>query len=132
MFMLYLLPSFLACPHLSRPSLRSPRERLPPAPYAHRNLYNTALIVRLVLTWFPNPPEFLVTPLSCVPGRGAGGALGQRGGRATAERKRVEGSRVMLDVFCWGLLPATPTCHPQPCLTPALPNRPCTPPQHCV
>eukprot|EP00198_Chlamydomonas_reinhardtii_P013492 XP_001702829.1 predicted protein [Chlamydomonas reinhardtii] len=31
-----------------------------------RNLYNTALIVRLVLTWFPNPPEFLVTPLSTV------------------------------------------------------------------
>ncbi|PNW75868.1 hypothetical protein CHLRE_12g557050v5 [Chlamydomonas reinhardtii] len=34
--------------------------------YNFLNLYNTALIVRLVLTWFPNPPEFLVTPLSTV------------------------------------------------------------------
>jgi YggT family protein len=28
------------------------------------NLYNSALIVRLVLTWFPNPPEVIVGPLS--------------------------------------------------------------------
>lgn len=27
-------------------------------------LYNSALIVRLVLTWFPNPPEAIVTPLA--------------------------------------------------------------------
>ncbi|KXZ44346.1 hypothetical protein GPECTOR_69g439 [Gonium pectorale] len=30
------------------------------------NLYNTALIVRLVLTWFPNPPEVIVSPLATV------------------------------------------------------------------
>ncbi|KAI8462621.1 MAG: YGGT family-domain-containing protein [Monoraphidium minutum] len=30
------------------------------------NLYNTALICRLVLTWFPNPPEAIVAPLSTV------------------------------------------------------------------
>ncbi|KAG2430491.1 hypothetical protein HXX76_010014 [Chlamydomonas incerta] len=34
--------------------------------YNFLNLYNTALIVRLVLTWFPNPPEPLVTPLATV------------------------------------------------------------------
>lgn len=28
------------------------------------NLYNSALIVRLVLTWFPNPPAFIEQPLS--------------------------------------------------------------------
>eukprot|EP00878_Enallax_costatus_P002114 GHUV01002282.1.p1 GENE.GHUV01002282.1~~GHUV01002282.1.p1 ORF type:complete len:198 (+),score=52.08 GHUV01002282.1:249-842(+) len=27
-------------------------------------LYNTALVVRLVLTWFPNPPQIIVGPLS--------------------------------------------------------------------
>lgn len=27
-------------------------------------LYNTALVVRLVLTWFPEPPAFIVGPLS--------------------------------------------------------------------
>eukprot|EP00879_Flechtneria_rotunda_P014228 GHRR01014865.1.p1 GENE.GHRR01014865.1~~GHRR01014865.1.p1 ORF type:complete len:151 (+),score=37.28 GHRR01014865.1:99-551(+) len=27
-------------------------------------LYNTALVVRLVLTWFPNPPSFIIGPLS--------------------------------------------------------------------
>lgn len=27
-------------------------------------LYNTALVVRLVLTWFPNPPQVIVGPLS--------------------------------------------------------------------
>ncbi|GIL45442.1 hypothetical protein Vafri_2684 [Volvox africanus] len=30
------------------------------------NLYNTALIVRLVLTWFPNPPAAIVNPLATV------------------------------------------------------------------
>eukprot|EP00197_Chlamydomonas_leiostraca_P013002 CAMPEP_0202865898 /NCGR_PEP_ID=MMETSP1391-20130828/6651_1 /ASSEMBLY_ACC=CAM_ASM_000867 /TAXON_ID=1034604 /ORGANISM="Chlamydomonas leiostraca, Strain SAG 11-49" /LENGTH=206 /DNA_ID=CAMNT_0049545789 /DNA_START=9 /DNA_END=629 /DNA_ORIENTATION=+ len=30
------------------------------------NLYNSALVVRLVLTWFPNPPEFIVQPLATV------------------------------------------------------------------
>lgn len=30
------------------------------------SLYNTALICRLVLTWFPNPPEFIVGPLSTI------------------------------------------------------------------
>lgn len=34
--------------------------------YNFVNLYNTALIVRLVLTWFPNPPEVIVTPLATV------------------------------------------------------------------
>lgn len=29
------------------------------------NLYNTLLIVRLVLTWFPNSPSAIVTPLRC-------------------------------------------------------------------
>lgn len=28
-----------------------------------RSLYNTAIIVRLVLTWFPNPPQFIAGPL---------------------------------------------------------------------
>ena len=28
------------------------------------NLYNSALICRLVLTWFPNPPAFIVEPLA--------------------------------------------------------------------
>ncbi|KAF8070968.1 YLMG2 [Scenedesmus sp. PABB004] len=28
------------------------------------SLYNTALVARLVLTWFPSPPEFIVGPLS--------------------------------------------------------------------
>lgn len=31
-----------------------------------RSLYNAALICRLVLTWFPNPPAQLVGPLSTV------------------------------------------------------------------
>lgn len=30
------------------------------------NLYNTALIARLVLTWFPNPPEFIQQPLATI------------------------------------------------------------------
>ncbi|GFR40065.1 hypothetical protein Agub_g605 [Astrephomene gubernaculifera] len=30
------------------------------------NLYNTALIIRLVLTWFPNPPAAIVNPLATV------------------------------------------------------------------
>lgn len=30
------------------------------------NLYNSALVVRLVLTWFPNPPEVIVGPLSTI------------------------------------------------------------------
>eukprot|EP00793_Prasinoderma_coloniale_P002227 PRCOL_00002735-RA len=28
------------------------------------NIYNTLLIIRLILTWFPNPPRALVGPLS--------------------------------------------------------------------
>jgi hypothetical protein len=27
-------------------------------------LYNSALVVRLVLTWFPNPPAFIEQPLA--------------------------------------------------------------------
>lgn len=30
------------------------------------SLYNAALIGRLVLTWFPNPPQFIVGPLSTI------------------------------------------------------------------
>ncbi|EXB74895.1 Uncharacterized protein ycf19 [Morus notabilis] len=30
------------------------------------NIYNTVLIVRLVLTWFPNVPPFIVSPLSTI------------------------------------------------------------------
>jgi len=30
------------------------------------NLYNSAIIARLVLTWFPNPPQAVVGPLSTV------------------------------------------------------------------
>ena len=30
------------------------------------NLYNSALIVRLVLTWFPNPPAFILSPIATV------------------------------------------------------------------
>lgn len=29
-------------------------------------LYNAALIVRLILTWFPNPPQAIVSPLATV------------------------------------------------------------------
>ena len=32
-----------------------------------RSLYNTAIIGRLLLTWFPNPPAALATPLRSVP-----------------------------------------------------------------
>mmetsp|Transcript_2607 Transcript_2607/g.4368 ORF Transcript_2607/g.4368 Transcript_2607/m.4368 type:complete len:257 (-) Transcript_2607:177-947(-) len=32
--------------------------------YNFLNIYNTLIIVRLVLTWFPNPPQFIVEPLS--------------------------------------------------------------------
>lgn len=37
-----------------------------PSPHcaAHTQLYNSALIVRLVLTWFPNPPDFIQQPLA--------------------------------------------------------------------
>jgi len=35
-------------------------------PCARRSLYNTAIIVRLVLTWFPSPPAQLVGPLASV------------------------------------------------------------------
>ena len=38
--------------------------RIGNARLARRNLYNTILIGRLILTWFPNPPEALVGPLS--------------------------------------------------------------------
>ena len=27
------------------------------------NIYNTILVARLVLTWFPNPPQAIVSPL---------------------------------------------------------------------
>eukprot|EP00879_Flechtneria_rotunda_P029283 GHRR01031621.1.p1 GENE.GHRR01031621.1~~GHRR01031621.1.p1 ORF type:complete len:104 (+),score=8.08 GHRR01031621.1:281-592(+) len=39
---------------------------LPPHPVYSTvsGLYNTALVVRLVLTWFPNPPSFIIGPLS--------------------------------------------------------------------
>eukprot|EP00889_Picochlorum_renovo_P007562 jgi/Picre1/34592/NNA_002060.t1 len=30
------------------------------------SLYNAALIGRLVLTWFPNPPQVIVTPLATI------------------------------------------------------------------
>lgn len=30
------------------------------------NLYNTAIIARLVLTWFPNPPQAIAGPLSTI------------------------------------------------------------------
>lgn len=30
------------------------------------NIYNTLLIVRLILTWFPNPPPVIVNPLSTI------------------------------------------------------------------
>lgn len=30
------------------------------------NLYNSALVVRLVLTWFPNPPAVLINPLATI------------------------------------------------------------------
>lgn len=30
------------------------------------SLYNAALVGRLLLTWFPNPPQAIVGPLSCV------------------------------------------------------------------
>lgn len=31
------------------------------------NLYNTVLVVRLVLTWFPNTPPAIVAPLRYAP-----------------------------------------------------------------
>lgn len=34
------------------------------SPPRRRGLYNTALVVRLVLTWFPSPPAFIVGPLA--------------------------------------------------------------------
>lgn len=37
-----------------------------PVAALRRSLYNAALICRLVLTWFPNPPAQLVGPLSTV------------------------------------------------------------------
>eukprot|EP00249_Psilotum_nudum_P001246 c13618_g1_i1 orf=83-805(+) len=30
------------------------------------NIYNTLLIVRLILTWFPNPPQVIANPLSTI------------------------------------------------------------------
>lgn len=30
------------------------------------NIYNTLLITRLILTWFPNPPEIIANPLRLV------------------------------------------------------------------
>ena len=32
-----------------------------------RSLYNTAIIGRVLLTWFPNAPAFISTPLACAP-----------------------------------------------------------------
>lgn len=40
-----------------------------------RSLYNAALIARLVLTWFPNPPAQLVGPLSSITDRGSPASL---------------------------------------------------------
>jgi YggT family protein len=34
--------------------------------YNFLNIYNTLLIGRLVLTWFPNPPEIIANPLSTI------------------------------------------------------------------
>eukprot|EP00899_Mesostigma_viride_P007009 jgi/Mesvir1/16309/Mv12761-RA.1 len=34
--------------------------------YNFLNLYNTIIIARLVLTWFPNPPQFIAEPLSTI------------------------------------------------------------------
>jgi hypothetical protein len=31
------------------------------------NIYNTILVARLVLTWFPSAPPALVSPLACAP-----------------------------------------------------------------
>jgi YggT family protein len=30
------------------------------------NLYQSALVVRVLLTWFPNPPAFIAQPLSTI------------------------------------------------------------------
>lgn len=30
-----------------------------------RSLYNTIIIVRILLTWFPNPPQVIAGPLRC-------------------------------------------------------------------
>ena len=30
---------------------------------ACRSLYNTIIIVRILLTWFPNPPQVIASPL---------------------------------------------------------------------
>ncbi|MCO5592386.1 hypothetical protein L7F22_046388 [Adiantum nelumboides] len=30
------------------------------------NIYNTLLVVRLILTWFPEPPQIIVNPLSTI------------------------------------------------------------------
>ena len=35
------------------------------------NIYNTILVARLVLTWFPNPPQAIVSPLRRVAPRRA-------------------------------------------------------------
>jgi len=44
-----------ACPRFASPVLR------------RRSLYNTAIIGRVLLTWFPNAPAFIATPLACAP-----------------------------------------------------------------
>eukprot|EP00976_Prorocentrum_cordatum_P089574 1187776-Prorocentrum_minimum.AAC.8 len=36
---------------------------------ARSNIYNTLIICRLVLTWFPNPPQVIVEPLRYAPGQ---------------------------------------------------------------
>ena len=30
------------------------------------NIYNTLLVVRLILTWFPQPPQIIANPLRCL------------------------------------------------------------------
>ena len=39
---------------------------LPPPTPPRSGLYNAALISRLILTWFPNPPQAIVEPLSTI------------------------------------------------------------------
>ena len=50
------------------PSLLHPghRLRLTGTRLSDRNIYNNIILVRLVLTWFPNPPQQIVGPLRWV------------------------------------------------------------------
>ena len=58
------LPGTTTAPHSLPPSCLPRLPRLPCR--ARRQLYNAALICRLILTWFPNPPQAIVTPLATV------------------------------------------------------------------